>query len=148
MLYSRMQSYLICFHSVRFVKCSQNFSNYSAFHYRSKVLESCLLKYANTDTIVKGLNKVEVVRSELEMVCQAAFTEPEDQSAWWYHRFVLDWAERALIDKQSLSEFKQVQACCFICLLKLEYHQVMFSEADRLSTCFFSQLLLCLDVGE
>lgn len=98
----------------------KNFSNYSAFHYRSKVLESCLLKVTHMTTqndqsedqvlIVKGMNKLDLIKSELDMVCQAAFTEPEDQSAWWYHRFILDWAERALnnCDSSSLDQFKQV----------------------------------------
>ena len=31
-------------------------------------------------------------RRELTMVQQAVYTEPDDQSAWWYHRFVVSWA--------------------------------------------------------
>jgi geranylgeranyl transferase type-2 subunit alpha len=56
-------------------KIQDNFSNYSALHHRSKLL--LLLK----DVIV--------LSNELELVHNAIFTEPDDQTAWWYHRFLL-----------------------------------------------------------
>ena len=73
-----------------------NFSNYSAFHYRSKVLEQLPDREgagaaAAEQQCVFGMD---IVREELDMVVDAAFTEPYDQSAWWYHRFLLDWADR------------------------------------------------------
>lgn len=55
-------------------KIADNFSNFSAFHYRAKLLAlhpSCL-------------------DDELELIESAVFTEPDDQTAWWYQRFVLD----------------------------------------------------------
>ncbi|KAG5183575.1 rab geranylgeranyltransferase alpha [Tribonema minus] len=70
-------------------KILENFSNYSAFHYRSKLLPAV--------AEARGAGGVlTLVEQELEMVHQAFFTEPDDQSAWWYHRFLVGWAAEAL----------------------------------------------------
>eukprot|EP00611_Tribonema_gayanum_P030143 TRINITY_DN8291_c0_g1_i1.p1 TRINITY_DN8291_c0_g1~~TRINITY_DN8291_c0_g1_i1.p1 ORF type:complete len:415 (+),score=97.67 TRINITY_DN8291_c0_g1_i1:68-1312(+) len=70
-------------------KILENFSNYSAFHYRSKLLPAV--------AEARGAGGVlSLVEQELEMVHQAFFTEPDDQSAWWYHRFLVGWAAEAL----------------------------------------------------
>jgi len=77
-------------------KITENFSNYSAYHYRSKVLERILSEGEGQQS--RGeLDLIGLLVSELDMVGQAAFTEPDDQSAWWYHRFLLDWGFRALV---------------------------------------------------
>ncbi|KAJ3114005.1 hypothetical protein HDU96_002649 [Phlyctochytrium bullatum] len=60
-------------------KIFQNFSNFSAWHYRSK-----LLKKLGSDETKKAKD------SDLEMVRNAIFTEPADQSAWLYQRWLLD----------------------------------------------------------
>ena len=51
-------------------KLDQNFSNYSAFHELAAHLPSTL-----DDSDAKD---------HLDLVAQAVFTEPDDQSAWWY----------------------------------------------------------------
>ena len=51
----------------------RNFSNYSAWHERSKTL------MLSTETIEK----------ELKTVDTAIFTEPDDQTAWIYHRWLI-----------------------------------------------------------
>ena len=56
-------------------KIEQNFSNYSALHLRSTVLPEPIT--------------VDVLSSEIELVQQAVFTEPDDQSAWFYYRWLL-----------------------------------------------------------
>uniref|UniRef100_M4C4N4 Geranylgeranyl transferase type-2 subunit alpha n=1 Tax=Hyaloperonospora arabidopsidis (strain Emoy2) TaxID=559515 RepID=M4C4N4_HYAAE len=56
-------------------KIEQNFSNYSALHHRSTVLPEPIT--------------VDVLSSEIELVQQAVFTEPDDQSAWFYYRWLL-----------------------------------------------------------
>jgi geranylgeranyl transferase type-2 subunit alpha len=61
-------------------KIQENFSNYSAFHYRSKLL-GLLLRGENDDD--------SVLQQELELVHNAIFTEPDDQTAWWYYRFLI-----------------------------------------------------------
>jgi geranylgeranyl transferase type-2 subunit alpha len=65
-------------------KIEENFSNYSAFHQRS-----ALLKLA-------GRSVVQELANELSTVENAVFTEPDDQSAWWYHQFLLNWAKEAV----------------------------------------------------
>jgi geranylgeranyl transferase type-2 subunit alpha len=65
-------------------KIQDNFSNFSAFHYRSKLLpwriETC-----DRDS--------DLIRSEWELVDNAIFTEPDDQTAWWYAQFLLDFVK-------------------------------------------------------
>lgn len=76
-------------------KIEDNFSNSSAFHYRSKllplILEKHISEHQETDSVSDEL-KIDLVREELELVQNAIFTEPDDQTAWWYHRFIISWA--------------------------------------------------------
>jgi len=64
-------------------KIQDNFSNFSAFHYRSKLFDLAI-QWLD----MKALNLVE---NELQLVENAVYTEPSDQTAWWYHRFLIDW---------------------------------------------------------
>lgn len=64
---------------------NNNFSNYSAWHNRS-VLLSNLLKKKNEGS----LSKEKVLPEEYEFVHQALFTDPDDQSGWFYHLWLLD----------------------------------------------------------
>lgn len=94
-------------------KITANFSNYSAFHYRSKLLplllHSQLENEESEDAIYR--RKLELGRGELELLQQAVFTEPDDQTAWWYHRFIiasfLDTPDRILFhsDSSMLQDF-------------------------------------------
>lgn len=61
-------------------KIQENFSNYSAFHHRTLFLQR------------SGLTARESLDTEFSFVENAIFTEPADQSAWWYHQFLLSWA--------------------------------------------------------
>lgn len=61
-------------------KIEENFSNYSAWHQRSLLLPKI-------HTTPESLE--EAIKQELNLVHQAFFTEPEDQSAWIYLRWLL-----------------------------------------------------------
>lgn len=68
-------------------KIEQNFSNYSAWHYRSKILP---ILFNSSDQLK------EQAENELKFVRNAIFTDPEDQSAWFYQRFVIGKEEKAI----------------------------------------------------
>lgn len=78
-------------------KIESNFSNFSAWHQRSKVYTS-LWHQGKLDPIKskeKGERPLRLhVRSltllpEFELVRNAMYTDPDDQSIWMYHRWLV-----------------------------------------------------------
>ena len=82
-------------------KIQENFSNGSTFHYRSKLLPLVLEFQASGST--SGENQIyeamSLVRDEWEgVLLDAIFTEPDDQTIWFYHRFIVTWARGKVPD--------------------------------------------------
>ncbi|KAK7275849.1 hypothetical protein RIF29_16975 [Crotalaria pallida] len=62
-----------------------NFSNYSAWHNRSILLSNLLQRKAEG-----YFPKENVLEEEYELVHNALFTDPDDQSGWFYHLWLID----------------------------------------------------------
>ncbi|KAK6749037.1 hypothetical protein RB195_001572 [Necator americanus] len=78
----------------------ENFSNYSAWHYRAMLLP----RIQNGKTGEFKLDDV-TIAAELKKVTSAFFTDPDDQSAWVYSRWLLEMgSEKEFLRPDSLTE--------------------------------------------
>jgi len=72
-------------------KIQQNFSNFSAFHYRSQLLDHY---YLSTNTNDDDIDNEEImdqtIEEEFQLIENGICTEPDDQTCWWYHAILLD----------------------------------------------------------
>lgn len=66
-----------------------NLSNFSAWHNRSKLIPR-LLDERNADMTARQ----EFMKSELELIQKALYTDPYDQSLWFYHAFLMSTLDR------------------------------------------------------
>ncbi|GAA6038431.1 hypothetical protein JCM8097_007647 [Rhodosporidiobolus ruineniae] len=67
-------------------KISANFSNFSAWHYRTKLLAKM---WQEKGWGPEQRERLEKVDEEFELVKQAVWSDPNDQSAWLYHRWLV-----------------------------------------------------------
>lgn len=66
-------------------KIESNFSNFSAWHQRTKLLPHV---WAARRLDVEAVDAQ--VDQELELIKQAMYTDPSDQSVWFYHRWLVE----------------------------------------------------------
>lgn len=66
-------------------KIESNFSNFSAWHQRTKLLPHVWAAQRLTAAEVDAR-----IDAELELVKQAMYTDPSDQSVWFYHRWLVE----------------------------------------------------------
>ncbi|WAR53111.1 hypothetical protein PtB15_2B542 [Puccinia triticina] len=92
-----------------------NFSNFSAWHYRSKLLQSQLDQYDqahDTDGGQDRKKKEDILVAELEWVRGALWIDPNDQSAWLFHRWLLSQTQDEQIlaaEHASIAELLEVE---------------------------------------
>jgi geranylgeranyl transferase type-2 subunit alpha len=65
-------------------KINENFSNYSAWHNRSALLSELYRNETGGKEIVQGR-----LEEEFDLVKNSFFTDPNDQSAWFYYSWLL-----------------------------------------------------------
>ncbi|KAG9457139.1 hypothetical protein H6P81_001647 [Aristolochia fimbriata] len=66
-------------------KINANFSNYSAWHNRCTLLSNLLQAKAQ-----RFFPREKVLMEEYDLIHQAIFTDPDDQSGWFYYLWLLD----------------------------------------------------------
>ncbi|KZT26484.1 rab-protein geranylgeranyltransferase, partial [Neolentinus lepideus HHB14362 ss-1] len=81
-------------------KIEANFSNFSAWHQRSKVYTSMWGS--------GKLNKDKCIEEELELVKNALYTDPNDQSAWLYHRWLVDAGQNRHILESEINAIEEL----------------------------------------
>ncbi|KAG0147005.1 hypothetical protein CROQUDRAFT_132793 [Cronartium quercuum f. sp. fusiforme G11] len=77
-----------------------NFSNFSAWHYRSKVLEPLFRSCDN--------ERESRLKEELEWVRNALWIDPNDQSGWLYHRWLMSHNKQEEIRQTEIQSIKEL----------------------------------------
>ncbi|WFD39412.1 protein geranylgeranyltransferase type II [Malassezia japonica] len=88
-------------------KIESNFSNFSAWHYRSKLLP----RVWDAEEFSEAQRASERAQ-EFELLQQAMYTDPSDQSIWIYHRWlVAQDPSRSVLEKQikDISELAEME---------------------------------------
>uniref|UniRef100_A0A671TZ59 Geranylgeranyl transferase type-2 subunit alpha n=1 Tax=Sparus aurata TaxID=8175 RepID=A0A671TZ59_SPAAU len=108
-----------------------NFSNYSSWHYRSTLLP-----------LLHPESPEPPSPCQYELVQNAFFTDPNDQSAWFYYRWLLGRAEREeMISCVYVSREEERVAVAFSRPVNVT---LPFSLADTFSLCFVFVVFLTL----
>ena len=61
-----------------------NLSNFSAWHYRSQLIPRLLMERE-----ADGNARQKFLDAEFELITQALYTDPYDQSLWFYHQYLM-----------------------------------------------------------
>jgi geranylgeranyl transferase type-2 subunit alpha len=80
-------------------KIQENFSNFSAFFYRSQLLVPLsLLTATTTNEEASASSAVINWEDELQLIENAVCTEPDDQTAWWYQALLFSMDQFPVVD--------------------------------------------------
>lgn len=94
-------------------KIEDNFSNYSAWHQRSAILDQHFKQNQNEGALA-------LLKKEFELVQNAFYTEPNDQSAWFYHRWLTDKVQILTIPEDEMVSLLQQEVTMCENLLEIE----------------------------
>ncbi|KEP51121.1 Rab geranylgeranyltransferase alpha subunit [Rhizoctonia solani 123E] len=83
-------------------KIEQNFSNFSAWHQRTKVFSVLWKDHPEVEAAAKP--------EEFEFVRNALWTDPGDQSAWLYHRWLVGKGDDVKTVKSEISSIEELVA--------------------------------------
>ncbi|ESK88315.1 rab-protein geranylgeranyltransferase [Moniliophthora roreri MCA 2997] len=106
-------------------KIESSFSNFSAWHQRSKVLSSLWAQGM--------LGEEQSKEAEYDLVKNAIFTDPNDQSAWIYHRWLVGSAkDKNLLEREIsvIQELLDEQPDSRWCMDSLVHYKRLLVQAD------------------
>lgn len=103
-------------------KIEKNFSNYSSWHYRSKLLP---ILHPHENNVSRPISEVKL-KEELELVLTAAFTDPGDSSAWFYQRWLLGYSAPNL-DFAAFRLYKNIAVVAFTIPINLRKNFIISS---------------------
>ena len=67
-------------------KIKKNFSNFSAWHYRAKLIP---IYFSHSHILWNTQNALDFFNEDLELIKKAMYTDPKDQSPWNYHFWIV-----------------------------------------------------------
>lgn len=83
----------------------KNFSNYSAWHYRSKLMPELYTLLPNDGPYLIPFEKI---KDDLALLKHAFFTDPKDQSPWNYHEWLISLIAPVQVVSLTLEEGNKV----------------------------------------
>ncbi|KAK4052442.1 hypothetical protein OIV83_002244 [Microbotryomycetes sp. JL201] len=101
-------------------KISANFSNFSAWHYRTKLLAKLWQENGWDES---NPDRTAQTESEFDLVKQALWSDPNDQSAWLYHRWLVGKGSVTIVRReiQGIQELLEEEPDSRLCLDALVY---------------------------
>ncbi|GAA6061979.1 hypothetical protein JCM10212_005223 [Sporobolomyces blumeae] len=107
-------------------KISANFSNFSAWHYRTKLLSRL---WEERGIEAGSQERAERVDQEFDLVKQAIWSDPNDQSAWLYHRWLVGSGTIPLVRReiQGIEELLEEEPDSRWCLDSLVHYKRLLS---------------------
>ncbi|KAK4056981.1 Rab geranylgeranyltransferase [Microbotryomycetes sp. JL221] len=103
-------------------KISASFSNFSAWHYRTKLLNK-LWQERGWDE--KHEDRRRQVDQEFDLIKQAVWSDPNDQSAWLYHRWLVGKGDLEIVQREiaGIEELLEEEPDSRLCLDALVYYK-------------------------